>query len=131
MEATDTLKKVANRLASKWKQPYSKTCGYVKSRISITLVRSTHRCIRGSPVPAHKVSVQRPKWEDGGDWRCSGKNWKHTHQHTHTHTPLPPNAPHTPMNRAQPAGTIKKTAVKNHSEIIENTKRGQGTPVLP
>ena len=65
MEATDTLKKVANRLASKWKQTYSKTCGYVKSRISITLVRSTHRCIRGSRVTAHKISVQRPQWEDG------------------------------------------------------------------
>ena len=42
VEATATLKRIASRLASKWKQPYLKTCGYVKSRISITLVRSTH-----------------------------------------------------------------------------------------
>ena len=55
VEATATLKRIVNRLASKWRQSYSKTCGYVKSRISITLVRATHRCIRGSWVPAHKI----------------------------------------------------------------------------
>ena len=42
MEATVTLKMIASRLTSKWKQPYSKTCGYVKSNIAITLVRATY-----------------------------------------------------------------------------------------
>ena len=42
VEATATLKRLASRLATKWKQPYSKTCGYIKSRIVITLVQSTH-----------------------------------------------------------------------------------------
>ena len=65
VEATVTLKRLASRLATKWKQPYSKTCGYVKSRIAITLVRATHRCIRGFRVPAHRISVQGPQWEDG------------------------------------------------------------------
>ena len=65
VEATATLKMIARRLASKWKQPYSKTCGYVTSRVAIKLVRATHRCIRGSRVPAHRISVQRRKWEDG------------------------------------------------------------------
>ena len=60
LEAMATLKRIASRLATKWKQSYSKTCGYVKSRIVITLVRATHRCIRGSQVPAHRISVQRP-----------------------------------------------------------------------
>ena len=64
VEATATLKRIASRLASKWKQTYSKTCGYVKSRIAITLVRATHRCIRGSRVPEHKISVQISQWED-------------------------------------------------------------------
>ena len=64
VKAMATLKRVASRLATKWKQSYSKTCGYVKSRIAITLVRSTHRCIQGSRVPAHQISVQRPQWED-------------------------------------------------------------------
>ena len=61
VEATATLKRIASCLASKWKQPYSKMCGYVKSRIAITLVRATHQCIRGSRVPAQKISVKRPQ----------------------------------------------------------------------
>ena len=51
VEATATLKRLASRLATKWKQPYSKTCVYVKSRIAITLVHATR--IQGSQVPAH------------------------------------------------------------------------------
>ena len=57
--------RLASRLATKWKQSYSKTCGYVKSRIAITLVGATHPCIRGSGVPAHRIGVQWPQWEDG------------------------------------------------------------------
>ena len=64
VEATATLKRLAGRLATKWKQYYSKTCGYINSRIAITLVRATHRCIRGSRVTAHRISVQRYRWED-------------------------------------------------------------------
>ena len=65
VKATATLKRVASRLATKWKQYYSKTFGYVNSRIVITMVRPTHRCIRGYRVPAHWISVQRPQWKDG------------------------------------------------------------------
>ena len=65
VEATDTLKIIASRLATKWRQPYSRTCGYVNIRISVNLVRSTHRCIRGSRVTAHRIRVQLPQWEDG------------------------------------------------------------------
>ena len=61
VEATATLKRIPSPLASKWKQPYSQKCGYV----AITMVRATHRCIRGSRVPAHRISLQRPQWEDG------------------------------------------------------------------
>ena len=57
VKATATLKRIAICLASKWKQPYSKTCGYVKSMIAITLVRSTHRCIQGSWLTTQKISV--------------------------------------------------------------------------
>ena len=64
VEATATLKRVANCLAIKWRQTYSTMCGYVKSRIVITFVRATHHCIRGSRVPAHWISVQRPQRED-------------------------------------------------------------------
>ena len=65
VEATATLKRIASRLATKWRQPNSKTCGYVNSRVAITLVRATHRCLRGSWVPAHWISVQQPQWGDG------------------------------------------------------------------
>ena len=43
------MKRLASRLATKWKQPYSKTCGYAKIRIAITLVHPTHCCIQGFP----------------------------------------------------------------------------------
>ena len=65
VEAFATLKRLAICLATYRRQPYSKTYGYVKSRIVITLVRATHRCIQGSRVPAHPISVQRPQWEYG------------------------------------------------------------------
>ena len=65
VEAMATLKRIASRLATKCRQPYSKMCGYIKSRVAIIFVRATHRCIRGSCVPAHQISVQRPQWEDG------------------------------------------------------------------
>ena len=65
VEAADTLKRIASRLVTKWNQPYSNICGYVKIRVAITLVRTTHRFIRGSWVTAHRISVQQPQWEDG------------------------------------------------------------------
>ena len=64
-EATETLKRTSSGLDTKWWKPYSRMCGYVKSRIAITLVRTTHWCIRGSRVPAHWIRLQQPQWEDG------------------------------------------------------------------
>ena len=43
VEAEETLKMLASCLATKWRQPYSRKWGYVNSRITITLVRATHR----------------------------------------------------------------------------------------
>ena len=62
VKATATLKRLASRLATKWKQSYSKKCRYVKSIIAITLVRATQHCIRGSWVLAHRIGVLRPQW---------------------------------------------------------------------
>ena len=58
VEAVDILKRITIRLTTKWHQPYSKTCGYVKSRIAITFVRANQRCIRGSRVQANQISGQ-------------------------------------------------------------------------
>ena len=65
VEARETLKMITSCLATKWRQPYLRTCEYVNSRIAINLVWATHRCIRGSRVPALRISVQRPQWEGG------------------------------------------------------------------
>ena len=65
VETTATLKIIASCLVKKWRQSYSRTCFYVKSRDAITLVWATHRCIQGSRVPGHKISVHRLQWEDG------------------------------------------------------------------
>ena len=62
VEAGDTLNILSIRLATKWYQPYSSTCGYFKSRVSITLVQATHRCIRGSRGGAHNINFQRLQW---------------------------------------------------------------------
>ena len=57
VEATDTLKRISSRLAKNWRQPYLRTCRYVKSRVAITLVCYTRQCIWGSRVPVHKISI--------------------------------------------------------------------------
>ena len=72
VEATENLKRLASHLVTKWKQSYSKTCGYVKSRIAITLVCATHRCIRGYLVTAHQISVLWPQREDGAGLNLFG-----------------------------------------------------------
>ena len=66
-EATALIKRLASLLAIKWEKPYSHTCGWVRSRIAIALVRATHRCIRGSRIPHHHISdtLTHPAWEDG------------------------------------------------------------------
>ena len=63
------LKCIVIHLATKWKYPYSRTCGYLKSRAAITLVRVIHQYIRESWVPSHKISVKRPQWEYGAGLR--------------------------------------------------------------
>ena len=60
VEDEATLKQLASHITTKWKQPYSCTFGYVWSRVSITLARFTHCCIRGYQVPEIWISVQIP-----------------------------------------------------------------------
>ena len=73
VEAADNLKRISRRLATKWQQPNLRTCGYVKSRITINLVWATHQCIQWSKVPEHWISVQRPQWEDGDGLNSSDR----------------------------------------------------------
>ena len=64
VEAEAPLTLTSIQLVTKWKQPYYRTCIYVKIRFASTLAKATHRCILGSQVPAHKIIVKRPHSED-------------------------------------------------------------------
>ena len=43
VEVAATLKSISSRLATKWQQPYLRTCIYVNSRVRINVVQATHR----------------------------------------------------------------------------------------
>ena len=47
-EVTAARKRLASRLAAKWNRQYSQVCGFVRSRLSFTLVRAASRCLRGT-----------------------------------------------------------------------------------
>jgi hypothetical protein len=51
----------ASKLSSKWEKSYSQICGYVTARLSVAIVRATHLWMRGSRVPAHKISIRYPQ----------------------------------------------------------------------
>jgi hypothetical protein len=62
-EATAASKRLATCLASKWKRSYSEICGFVRSRLSIALVRSSSRCLRGDRNPTQRFQI--PIWDSG------------------------------------------------------------------
>ena len=64
-EAVAVCKRLASMLATKWKSPYSATCGFVNARVSIAIVRATHLCLRGSRVPFRHASTKWSQWDDG------------------------------------------------------------------
>jgi hypothetical protein len=49
-EAKAILKCIAEKLSQKWQQPYSSVMSYVTGRISISLARACHRCLRGARI---------------------------------------------------------------------------------
>jgi hypothetical protein len=63
VEATATIKRVTALLSTKWKRAYSEICGFVRSRISIALVRAASHCLRGARDPTARVSTAT--WEAG------------------------------------------------------------------
>ena len=50
-EARAARKRLASRLAAKWKRQYSVLCGFVRARLAFALVRATSRCLRGTRDP--------------------------------------------------------------------------------
>ena len=51
-EASAAMKRLASLLADKWQRQYSEMCGYVRSRMAISLAHSLSHCIRGNRDPA-------------------------------------------------------------------------------
>lgn len=62
-QATAATKRLASTLAFKWNRSYSEVCGYVRSRLSISLVRSMTRCLRIPRDP--NARAVRPNWDGG------------------------------------------------------------------
>jgi hypothetical protein len=59
------MKRLFLILAEKWEKLYAEVCGYVNARMSIAIVRATHRCLHGSRIPTGKMSEKLfPQWED-------------------------------------------------------------------
>ena len=63
-EANNLIRRLALKLAEKWSFPYSQVCGMVRARVSIAIARATHLCIRGSRIPASRMS-RKVQWDDG------------------------------------------------------------------
>ena len=62
-EAENATKRLASLLASKWKRAYSEVCGFVRSRLAITLVRTTTMCLRGARDSAARTT--HATWDSG------------------------------------------------------------------
>jgi hypothetical protein len=62
-EAKAASKRLATSLASKWKRSYSEICGFIRSRLSIALLRSSSRCLRADRNPTNRF--RPPIWDSG------------------------------------------------------------------
>ncbi|MGL4997609.1 MAG: hypothetical protein ACRC5T_01270, partial [Cetobacterium sp.] len=62
-EATAAMQRLSAKLATKWGRTYSEVCGFVRSRLSLALVRSAHICLRGTRETYSKTP--RALWESG------------------------------------------------------------------
>ena len=66
-KAKAAVKRLATILVGKWDREYSVMCGYIRSRLAITLARSMSHCIRGSRNPVLKH--RSPEFGDGAGLR--------------------------------------------------------------
>jgi len=62
-EAAAASKRLSSTLSKKWKREYSEVCGFVRSRLSVALVRSMSMCIRGARDP--NAHCSRATWDNG------------------------------------------------------------------
>eukprot|EP00957_Ditylum_brightwellii_P137134 10456047-Ditylum_brightwellii.AAC.1 len=64
-EASIVLKQLSRKLAAKWECPPSKTANYIKTTMSLVLVRANHCCLCGSCVPSSSMSACQWPCKDG------------------------------------------------------------------
>jgi hypothetical protein len=62
-EASAASKCLASKLSKKWGRSYSEVVGFVRSRISIALVRAASRCLRADRSPP--IRAPTVPWESG------------------------------------------------------------------
>ena len=62
-EAAAATKRLLALLASKWNRTYSEVCGFVRSRLALSLVRATSLCLRGARDSSARAV--NPYWESG------------------------------------------------------------------
>ena len=62
-QATAASKRLASLLSEKWNRPYSEVCGFVRSQLSVALVRSLSQCLRGPRDPLSRAN--HVSWLDG------------------------------------------------------------------
>ena len=103
-EATAASKRLASCLAAKWKRSYSEICGFVRSRLSIALVCSSSRCLRGDRNPTHRFHT--PMWDSGtglGLYRMQLSflilHFSHFHSHSFSGVLNPSTPPHSFTHR--------------------------------
>ena len=63
VECKAATQRLAAALSAKWRRPYSEMCGFVRSRLSLALVRATNLCIRGTRNPTKRSPTFQ--WESG------------------------------------------------------------------
>ena len=56
-EARFFLRRLADRLSSKWERPYSLVMGWVQARLLFAVLRATMICVRGSRVKWKSLGV--------------------------------------------------------------------------
>ena len=49
------LKRRAEKLSEKNKEPYHMTINWIRTLLSFRILRSVHTCVRGSSTPFHKI----------------------------------------------------------------------------
>eukprot|EP00957_Ditylum_brightwellii_P005926 448795-Ditylum_brightwellii.AAC.1 len=59
------LKQISWKLAKKWDCSRSYAVNYVKTTMSLSIVRATYRCLWGSRVSLSSMSTRRSPCEDG------------------------------------------------------------------